>query len=104
MQIPGVKNGRAVLQTIGQTAQLLFRPVLCYAPNYSASTAKTTKAANKGKLPPLPTSCGSQYRLTAANLDINTSTGEPANNIAADPTFAAYKSTPRDVYKRQTDP
>ncbi len=93
VQIPGVKNGRQVLKTIGQTAQLLFRPVLCYAPPYSAATAKSVEKANGGKLPPLPTSCASQYQTTAANLDVNTSTGTPAN-LAADPTFAAYKSTP----------
>jgi preprotein translocase subunit SecD len=94
VQIPGVKNGRAVLQTIGQTAQLLFRPVLCYAPEYSASTAKAAKAANKGKVPPLPATCASQYQLTAANLAINTTTGNPTNNVAADPGLAAYPSTP----------
>jgi preprotein translocase subunit SecD len=93
VQIPGVKDGRTVLKTIGQTAQLLFRPVLCYAPEYVPSVAKATIKAANGKLPPLPTSCASQYQTTAANLDVNTSTGNAAN-VPPDPVFEAYKSTP----------
>ena len=29
VSVPGVTDARAVLHTVGQTAQLLFRPVLC---------------------------------------------------------------------------
>src|ERR1700728_1005756 len=93
VQIPGVKDGRTVLKTIGQTAQLLFRPVLCYAPEYVPSVAKAAEKANGGKLPAMPKTCGAQYQTTAAALDVNPSTGNAAN-IAPDPTFEAYKSTP----------
>jgi preprotein translocase subunit SecD len=90
--IPGLKDGRAVLKTIGQTAQLLFRPVLCYAPEYSAASAKANKAANGGTLPPLPTSCPAADQLTAANLNVNTTTGTPVN-VPSDATLAVYRST-----------
>ena len=43
------------------------------------------KTAPTGPLP----SCG-QYATTAANLAVNTTTGEPANNIPPNPAFAPY--------------
>jgi preprotein translocase subunit SecD len=94
VQIPGVTDGRAVLKIIGQTAQLLFRPVLCESPAYSPSAAKKALAEAKGQKLVLPSTCQSQYLDTAANLNVNTSTGNPQNNIGADPALAVYKSTP----------
>ncbi len=82
VSVPGVTDARAVLATVGQTAQLLFRPVLC-----EATTAKKLVAVKT-----LP-SCGSQYLMTAANLNVNTSTGF-TNQIPPDPAFAGIKSTP----------
>ncbi len=90
VQLPGVKNARKVEKEIGSTAQLYFRPVLCYAPPYSkqataskpsSTTTPTTKPSgtttstsapkstssskrsSKGPPPPLP-SCPSSYRPT----------------------------------------
>ncbi len=82
VSVPGVTDARAVLASVGQTAQLLFRPVLC-----EATTAKKVVAAKT-----LPT-CGAQYLMTAANLNVNTSTGF-TNQIPPDPAFAGIKSTP----------
>ena len=83
VSVPGVKNARAVLAAVGQTAQLLFRPVLC----------ETTAPSAKAKAVKTVPSCASSYALTAANLDVNTSTGEPTNNIALDPAYTNMKST-----------
>ncbi|HXQ19226.1 MAG TPA: protein translocase subunit SecD [Acidimicrobiales bacterium] len=94
VQIPGVKNGRAVLKTIGQTAQLLFRPVLCTAPAYSPAAAKQAKAQAKGQPLALPNSCQAQYQITAANLGAFNAQGNPTNNIPEDPALAVYPSTP----------
>src|ERR1700691_5596143 len=61
VSIPGEKNVQAVLNTLGNTAELLFRPALCYAPPLTVA---------KGKKPttgPLP-SCSSTTALTKANL------------------------------------
>jgi preprotein translocase subunit SecD len=82
VSVPGVKNARAVLSAVGQTAQLLFRPVLCEAGVGSKLTTVTTLPA-----------CAPQYLDTAANLNVNTSTGNPVN-IAPDPTFTNIASTP----------
>jgi preprotein translocase subunit SecD len=81
VSVPGVKDARTVLQAVGQTAQLLFRPVLCEAAVGAKLTATT-------KLP----SCAPQYQDTAANLNVNTSTGNPVN-IAPDPAFTNLAST-----------
>jgi preprotein translocase subunit SecD len=83
VSVPGVTDARHVLKIVGQTAQLLFRPVLC-----QATVAKTTHKAT-GALP----TCGASYLLSANNLAINTSSGEPTNNIAPDPAFASLKTT-----------
>jgi preprotein translocase subunit SecD len=103
VQFPGVKNPKALIDLIGQTAQLYFRSVLCGAPAYTPPA--------KGKSPPsgpLP-SCG-QYATTAASLAINTTTGQPANNIPPNPAFAAYPATtaqndnPKNTVLLPTDP
>jgi len=95
-QFPGVKDPGALIKLIGSTAQLYFRPVLCGAPAYTPPA--------KGKSPPsgaLP-SCG-QYATTAASLNVNTTTGQPANNIPPNPAFAPYLSTlPANDNPKQT--
>jgi len=91
VSVPGVTDARRILQLVGETAQLLFRPVLC-----EATEAKKTDAV--AKLP----SCGSSYLFSAANLDVNTSTGEPSNNISPDPSFSNIATTSRTRTTRKT--
>lgn len=83
VSVPGVTDARKVLATVGQTAQLLFRPVLCTA-------ELGTKPVSQGDKP-LP-SCAAEYQDTEANLDVNPSTGN-SNSIAPDPAFSNIKST-----------
>ncbi|MHB1711426.1 MAG: protein translocase subunit SecD [Acidimicrobiales bacterium] len=92
VSIPGVKNSRKVLATLGSTAQLYFRPALCYAPPYAPPRKGT--APPKG---PLPT-CAASSALTAANLAVTPNSsnvnGYTSNsNVPADPQFASYPST-----------
>jgi preprotein translocase subunit SecD len=84
VSVPGVTHARQVLKAVGETAQLLFRPVLC-----EAEVGTHLKSYGSKPLP----SCGAQYQTTAANLDVNTSTGD-TNQIAPDPAFTNIKSTP----------
>ncbi len=51
VSIPGEKNSEQVLATLGSTAQLLFRPSLCYAPDYSV------KKGAKPSTGPVPNPC-----------------------------------------------
>jgi preprotein translocase subunit SecD len=92
VSIPGEKNTQQVLATLGNTAQLFFRPALCYAP---ALTLAKGKAPSTGPLP----ACGQSYALTQANLQVtpnsNLAAGYSYNtNIPEDPGFATYPSTP----------
>ena len=89
VQLPGIKNPQSVINLIGQTAQMQFRPVLCFAPPYSPP-AKGAKAPATTP----PSGCSSpQFALTAANLGVNPSTQQPANNIGSDPALAAIPSS-----------
>ena len=103
VQFPGVKNPQALIDLIGKTAQLYFRPVLCGAPSYTAPAKTATPQS-----PTLP-SCG-QYATTATSLAVNTSTQQPANNIPANPAFSSYKSNtgsnddPNQTVLLNTDP
>ncbi len=84
VSVPGVADARTVLAEVGQTAQLLFRPVLC----------QTVAASSKAKVATNVPACGAQYLMSAANLAVNTSTGAPTNNIGLDPQYANIASTP----------
>src|ERR1700676_4782879 len=65
VSIPGAKNTQQILATLGNTAQLFFRPALCYAPALTVAKGKTPTPG------PLPT-CAPTSALTAANLAVNT--------------------------------
>jgi preprotein translocase subunit SecD len=84
VQFPGERDPQHLIHLIGTTAQLYFRPVLCGAPAYSPPPRGTT--------PPTQLVCNPQYATTAANLNVNPSTGNPAN-IPPDPTFNNVPST-----------
>ena len=94
VSIPGEKNSQQILATLGNTAQLFFRPALCYAPSLTVA---------KGKVPstgPLPT-CAAATQLSAANLAVTPNSsninGYTFNsNISEDPQFATYPSTSPD--------
>ncbi|MGA2836750.1 MAG: protein translocase subunit SecD [Acidimicrobiales bacterium] len=100
--IPGQKNTQQILNELGKTAQLFFRPALCYAPAFAVS---------KGEQPtsgPLPT-CNPSTALTEANLAVtpnsNATDGYTSNlgSIKEDTQFTTYKSTsPYDDGKNDT--
>lgn len=93
VSVPGVTDARQVLAAVGQTAQLLFRPVLC----------ETTPASKTAKAVKTIPACASNYAMTAANLDVNTSSGEPTHNIALDPAYTNIKTTlPANDYAKDT--
>jgi preprotein translocase subunit SecD len=88
VQFPGVRDPAALIKLIGETAQMQFRPVLCYAGPYSKPKSGTAPAA-------LPANCSSSsYELTASNLNVNTGTGQPTNSsISEDPALTSYPTT-----------
>jgi preprotein translocase subunit SecD len=92
VSIPGEKNTQQVLATLGNTAQLFFRPALCYAPAFTVAKGKTASTG------PLPT-CAAATALTEANIGVQIDSSNingytsNLNNIQADTQFATYKST-----------
>ena len=90
--IPGQKNTQQILAQLGKTAQLFFRPALCYAPAFSVAKGK---AASTGPLP----QCSATTALTKANINVqpnSNATGGYTSNlgtIQADPQFTPYRST-----------
>ena len=93
VSIPGEKNSQQVLATLGNTAQLFFRPALCYAPSLSLGKGKPPSTG------PLPTTCTSGTELTAANLQV-TPTSSNINgytnntNSPRTPSSLTHPSTP----------
>lgn len=86
VQLPGVKNPKALIDLIGTTAEMQFRPVLCIAGPY------TKKSANPPLPSALPQACSSpQYAQTKENL--NVTQGKATGNPGLDPALAAYPST-----------
>src|SRR5579863_1186177 len=87
VSVPGVTDARRVLKLVGETAQLLFRPVLC---EVAPASKKATTV--KGSIP----TCASTYLWTEANLAVtpnNSPQGFSSNSLAVDPSYTAIKTT-----------
>jgi len=84
--VPGQKNTQQILDRLGKTAQLFFRPALCYAPAFAVAKGQT---ASTGALP----ACSTTSQLSASNLAVNTSSGQATGNPPPDTAFATYPST-----------
>jgi preprotein translocase subunit SecD len=96
VQVPGVKNARALLKIISSTAQLLFRPVECGAPAY-------VKPANKKPVSALNIPfCTPANQLTLRNPSYqvtpepSTAAGYVASNIGPDAKFLNVPSITSD--------
>ena len=90
VQLPGVKDPNQVVRTIGTTAKLYFRPVICGGPFYAAPTSKAAAAKVKYVTPP---SCPAAYQYTSAYFDSSTSNYDPTSAVVSDPALVAYKTT-----------
>ena len=98
----------SLLAEVGQTDQLYFRPVLCFAPPL------VIPAPSDGQSAPGPLSgaaalpsCGSTYATNASNLAVTPNSsvqGYSSNTPSPDPTFAQYTGTSSDVanYEHRT--
>lgn len=79
VQLPGIKDRARALSLIGETAQLLFRPVQCTAPDYSPT---------KGSKPPTTLPACSTTATTPT-----TSSGQTENVPPNDNSLASVPST-----------
>ena len=96
VSIPGVTNAQEVLQQIGQTARLYFRPVECYA--YPEALPKHapknyTPPRSVGSVP----ACQTSYAVNASSLNVQPDSASPngftSNNVPPDPQYQAVPST-----------
>jgi preprotein translocase subunit SecD len=97
VSIPGVTDAQQVLNQIGQTARMYFRPVLCYGYPQPVPKASKTKVLPRG-IESVP-ACTSSSQLTAANLNVtpnNSPAGYSSSNVPPDQQFEAYPSTSVD--------
>jgi preprotein translocase subunit SecD len=80
VQLPGVKDPAKVLKVIGQTAQLYFRPVLCFAAPYIPPAKKhTTKPAKKAQ----KTGASSSANTSASTTTTTTTAATTSTTSAA---------------------
>ena len=94
VSIPGVTNAQQVLDQIGQTARMYFRPVLCFAYPQAVPKADKNKVQPRG-IETLP-ACTPSSELSAANLNVTPNSspqGYSSNNVPPDTQYAAYPST-----------
>jgi preprotein translocase subunit SecD len=106
VQLPGIKDPQRALSIIGETAQLYFRPVLCYAPAYVAP-AKTSPSAHA---PGASGSAAGKGAASGAPAGVRSSSGgyvppppctpsslaseTPLREPSVDPALASVPSTP----------
>ena len=83
----------ATASSTNSTASVSFRAVLCFAPALAVAAPPTIE--------PLPT-CGSSYRLTAKNLDVNPLQGT-YRTISPDPVFRNTPSSSSTQNRLSTD-
>ena len=83
VQLPGVKNATGVLAHLGSTAQLYFRPVLCYADPYAGQAKPTTTT----------TTTSPSTTTTAGKGGATTSTAAATTTTATTTTTTTAKST-----------
>jgi len=96
VQLPGVKNPITVLNAIGNTAQLFFRPVLCAANPFTApgtGTTTTTTSSTTTTTVPKSTSTTSGSTTTSTAPKTTTTTVAPTTTTSSTTTTTVPKST-----------
>ncbi|HVA04070.1 MAG TPA: hypothetical protein VMU64_10005 [Acidimicrobiales bacterium] len=90
--VSGPTLTRDQVRLVGSTGTFSIRPVLCGAPAYVAPA----RPGAPGSVSATGSSsgCEARYATTASNLDVNTTSGIPANTIGPDPIFTSSPSTP----------
>jgi preprotein translocase subunit SecD len=70
VSLPGVENRERALQVVGQTAQLLFRPVIQQLPAEPTPTSSTTTSSTT----PTTVEPGASTTTTSTTIDLNSTT------------------------------
>ncbi len=94
IDIASPKFAGVQMQLIGSMGSFSARPVLCGAPSETPTQPATSGTTGTTQPATSLPACEAQYETTASNLDVNTTTGQPAQVIGPDPIFAPTPSTP----------
>ncbi len=94
VSIPGVTDAQQVLNQIGQTARMYFRPVQCFA--YPEGVPKGSKAKVLPRGNATIPACTPSSSVQAPNLVVNGSGGSNLNQIPPDSQYVPYPSTNPD--------
>jgi preprotein translocase subunit SecD len=84
VSIPGVKDAAQVLATIGQTARLYFRPVLCYAPPYVSEQVlekDEAKQEAKDKTKTTTSTTAASTATSTTNSSVTTTTAKQSADV-----------------------
>ena len=84
VQLPGVKDANTILNEIGNTAQLFFRPVLCGVPPYTPS-----KSVSSTDYYPTTALCTAPYKYTSSYYSSTQGYSPPTQDIE-NPAYAGY--------------
>ncbi len=94
VSIPGVTNAQQVLQEIGQTARMYFRPLECWAA--PQAVPKNSKTVLQPGIETIP-ACQSSSQITTSSLNVQPDSSVPSgfnsNPVQPDAQYAAYPST-----------
>jgi len=93
IDIASPKFAGVQMQLIGSMGSFSVRPVLCGAPAQTPTQPATSDTTGTTEPATSSPACEAQYETTASNLNVNTTTGQPAT-IGPDPVFAPTPSTP----------
>jgi preprotein translocase subunit SecD len=94
VQLPGIKDPRRVEQVLGSTAQLYFRPVLCYAPPYTAPAKKSTASTTTTTRPPKVKANGSTSTTSATGSSTTTTAATTTTTTPAGTSTGGYLYPP----------
>jgi preprotein translocase subunit SecD len=93
VSIPGVTNAQQVLDQIGQTARMYFRPLECWAALQTLPKGQKTPQPGIGTIP----QCSSASQITTSSLgvtpDSSVAAGFTSSSVQPDEQYASYPST-----------
>ena len=98
VQLPGVKNARSVESQLGKTAQLYFRPVLCYAPLYAGPAKKSSTSTSTTSTSTTSTTTTPSSSSSTSSSTTTTTTTTPAKSKSSTGGYTPPPTCP-SVYK-----
>jgi preprotein translocase subunit SecD len=94
ISLPGIKDPRAVLKTLGETAVLYFRPVICTLPPYAGATTPTSTTVPSSTSTTKPATTSTSKAAIGSPADMNLASASfAAVGSSSKPTTATTKAT-----------